>query len=341
MRRLSVCNSPGGSVILLNESAACPLPAASTIQLQGCDGAVQSLMRFVSRFPKEGRSLILYGASASSFLYLATQVVKQDPTLEVHYVRIKHFVSRSATQDYKQVLSNLFSSAFGKRKMVFLYLLDTLYSGSMSMETLQFAQRLREAFPTYLKRATGAKNDCLIVVASARKPWLLPDTVQNVFEKWTYVGLPGPEERINLLKAYMGKMLSSLNEQNYLQLSRMTEDYTYSEIGNVVEEAHLGPFKRIESTTHFTKKKDRWHPCKSTDKGAVELSWHTMKPAEVSEPIIYDDLLDGFVKVERKRPDKCMADLLRLRDTHSRGLARASESGNTSGFASARPSISK
>ncbi|CAN7944209.1 unnamed protein product [Ixodes hexagonus] len=319
MRRLSVCNSPGGSVILLNQSPPSTPRTDSEIRLQGCERAQQKLLRFVTRFPKDGRSMMLYGASASSFLYLAKQVAKQQPEIEVHYVRMRHFVARSAGQDCKQVLTGLFSKSQDKKKLVFFYLLDTLYLGSMSMEQLEFAQRVRECLPSHLKHVMAASNDCVIVVASARKPWILPESLQSTFHKWTYVGLPGQEERINLFKAYIGKMVSSLSEQNYLQLSRMTEEYTYSEIGNVVEEAHLGPFKRIESASHFLKEKDLWRPCTSSDPGAVELSWHTMKPAEVSEPIIYEDLLDGFVKVERKRNDKCMKDLMRVKETHSRG----------------------
>ncbi|CAN8023474.1 unnamed protein product [Ixodes persulcatus] len=328
MRRLSVCNSPSGSVILLNESSASSFlpPTSSSIRLAGCEAAEQMLSRFVSRFPKDGRSMMLYGASASSFLYLAKQVARKEPAMEVHYVRMRHFVGRSAGQDSKQMLSNLFAKGQSKVKMVFLYLLDSLYAGSMSIEQLEFAGKVKEGLPAHLKRVLSTSNDWLIVVASARKPWLLPEEVQSNFQKWVYVGLPGFQERIDLLKACIGKMLSSLTDQNYLQLSRMTEEYTYSEIGNVVEEAHLGPFKRIESATHFVKKNERWHPCVSTDPGAVELSWHTMKPAEVSEPIIYEDLLEGFVKVERKRTDKCMRNLQRIRDTRSQGSHLASAS---------------
>ncbi|KAG0412088.1 hypothetical protein HPB47_010785, partial [Ixodes persulcatus] len=259
MRRLSVCNSPSGSVILLNESSASSFlpPTSSSIRLAGCEAAEQMLTRFVSRFPKDGRSMMLYGASASSFLYLAKQVARKEPAMEVHYVRMRHFVGRSAGQDSKQMLSNLFAKGQSKVKMVFLYLLDSLYAGSMSIEQLEFAGKVKEGLPAHLKRVLSTSNDWLIVVASARKPWLLPEEVQSNFQKWVYVGLPGFQERIDLLKACIGKMLSSLTDQNYLQLSRMTEEYTYSEIGNVVEEAHLGPFKRIESATHFVKKNER------------------------------------------------------------------------------------
>ncbi|KAH8027839.1 hypothetical protein HPB51_010485 [Rhipicephalus microplus] len=96
----------------------------------------------------------------------------------------------------------------------------------------------------------------------------------------------------------------------------MTEDYTYSEIGNMVEEAHLGPLKRIERATHFRKVDAYWEVCSPHERGAVQLSWHTMKPTEVKEPLVYGDILDGFVKVELRRTDKELAEMETVRLAH-------------------------
>lgn len=253
--------------------------------------------------------MMLYGASASSFLYLAKQIARDNSRFDVHYVRTKHYISRSQSTDSTPDLSSLFSQVEGKLKLIFFYLLDALYITPLSGEDIQRVNNVKRDLPTQLKSVLVDDNDCLAVVASARKPWKLPENVQSSFQRWTYVGLAGPEERINLIKAHIGRVKCSLNDQNYIQLARMTEDYTYSELGNIVEEAHLGPFKRIEAATHFRRSSGHWVPSSPSVSGSVELAWHTLKPTEVQEPLVYDDLLEGFQRVERRRTDKHMKEL--------------------------------
>ncbi|KAK8781513.1 hypothetical protein V5799_017145 [Amblyomma americanum] len=314
------------SVILLNESRGSGSPtspggcssAEETLRLEGCLSAERQLLSFVHGYPLEGRTMLLYGASGSAFIYLAKLAAKENPRWKVHYVRVKHFLGRTPGRDCQKELQSLFTADKGKGtvKMVFFYLLDTIYGNTLAPDEMEYAQWFRRELPDYLRQAVSSENEELAVVASARKPWLLQRDLEPLFERWVHVGLPGSAERMRLIKAHIGQVPCSLSDANMLQLSRMTEDYTYSEIGNVVQEAHLGPFKRIEVATHFRQVGRQWEVCAPTDRGAVELSWHTMKPTDVKEPIVYGDLLDGFVKVELRRTDKELAQMEETQKAH-------------------------
>ncbi|XP_037580236.1 vacuolar protein sorting-associated protein 4A [Dermacentor silvarum] len=323
-RRLSVCH-PMESVILLNESRGTGSPSTSgavsaeeeTLRLEGCLPAENALLGFVRQYPAQGHTLLLYGASGSAFIYLAKMIAKEDPRWEVHYVRMKQFLGRSTGRDCQRELETLFTEGGkDKIKMLFFYLLDTIYGNTLAPEEMEYAHRFKKELPQYLKRVASAGKQQLAVVASARKPWLFPSDLQMLFQKWVHVGLPGPTERIRLIRAHIGQVPCSLSDSNILQLSRMTEDYTYSEIGNMVEEAHLGPFKRIEAATHFRQVGSHWEVCSPSERGAVQLSWHTMNPTDVKEPIVYGDLLDGFVKVELRRSDKELAEMETVQLAH-------------------------
>ncbi|KAL1429851.1 hypothetical protein MTO96_015631 [Rhipicephalus appendiculatus] len=312
------------SVILLNDNRGRGSPSTSgaasaeeeTLRLEGCLPAERSLLDFVRQYPVQGRTMLLYGASGSAFIYLAKMIAKEDARWEVHYVRMKQFMSRSTGRDSQKELESLFTEGKDKIKMLFFYLLDTIYGNTLSAEEIDYAQRFKTELPQYIKRVVSTEKKKLAVVASARKPWLFPTDLQSLFQKWVHVGLPGSAERIRLIKAHIGQVPCSLSDTNFLQLSRMTEDYTYSEIGNMVEEAHLGPFKRIEGATHFRKVGAHWEVCSPQERGAVQLSWHTMKPTDVKEPLVYGDILDGFVKVELRRTDKELAEMETVRLAH-------------------------
>ncbi|KAH6925037.1 hypothetical protein HPB50_027395 [Hyalomma asiaticum] len=311
------------SVILLNENRGTGSPSTSraaaaeeeTLRLEGCLSAEKALLDFVRQYPSQGRTMLLYGASGSAFIYLAKMVAKEDPRWEVHYVRMKQFLGRSTGRNCRNELESLFTEGKDKIKMLFFYLLDTIYGNTLSPEEMKYASRFKAELPEYLKRVASADTK-LAVVASARKPWLFPNDLQSLFQKWVHVGLPGQAERIQLIRAHIGQVPCSLKDSNFLQLSRMTEDYTYSEIGNMVEEAHLGPFKRIEVATHFKQVDTHWEVCSPNERGAVQLSWDTMKPTDFKEPIVYADLLDGFVKVELRRTDKELAEMQTVQLAH-------------------------
>ncbi|KAH9379624.1 hypothetical protein HPB48_022060 [Haemaphysalis longicornis] len=319
-RRLSVCQLME-SVILLNgnrgttaANSADSADSADALRLEGCKSAERRLLNFVRSYPKEGRTMLLYGASGSAFIYLAKQIAKENPRWDVHYVRMKQFLGRCSGRDCQRELESLFTRGKGCVKLIFFYLLDTIYASTLAPEEMEYANQFRGELPIYLKRAATIQG--LAVVASAKKPWLFPKELQELFQKWAYVGLPGAAERIRLIKAHIGQIPCAVRDFNFQQLARMTEEYTFSEVGNLVEEAHLGPFKRIEAATHFRRVDDHWQPCSSAQRGAVELSWHTMKPTDIKEPMNYDDLLDGFVKVERRRTDKELGELLALQNDH-------------------------
>ncbi|XP_075530147.1 uncharacterized protein LOC142563479 [Dermacentor variabilis] len=320
-RRLSVCQ-PMESVILLNESRGTGSPSTSgaeeeTLRLEGCLPAEKALLGFVRQYPAQGHTLLLYGASGSAFIYLAKMIAKEDPRWEVHYVRMKQFMGHSTGRDCQAELETLFTEGGkDKIKVLFFYLLDTIYGNTLAPEEIEYAHRFKKELPEFLRRVVSVEKQQLAVVASARKPWLFPADLQSLFQKWVHVGLPGSAERIRLIRAHIGQVPCSLTDSNILQLSRMTEDYTYSEIGNMVEEAHLGPFKRIEAATHFRQVGRYWEACSPSERGAMQLSWHTMKPTDVKEPIVYGDLLDGFVKVELRRSDKELANMETVQLAH-------------------------
>ncbi|KAH8027840.1 hypothetical protein HPB51_010486 [Rhipicephalus microplus] len=157
-RRLSVCQTME-SVILLNEQRGTGSASSSGVasaeeemlRLEGCLPAERSLLDFVQQYPDQGRTLLLYGASGSAFIYLAKMIAKEDKRWDVHYVRMKQFMGRSTGRDSQKELESLFTEGKDKIKMLFFYLLDTIYSNTLSAEELDYAQRFKMELPEYIK----------------------------------------------------------------------------------------------------------------------------------------------------------------------------------------------
>ncbi|XP_064488557.1 uncharacterized protein LOC135400657 [Ornithodoros turicata] len=288
------------------------------ITLPECEPEVQKLRKLVSRFPSGRKTLFIYGPSCSSFLYIAKSIAKHTPAFEVHYVRTRHFLSKASGKDVQNLIQSLFNRNGDKKKLLFFFNIEVIYGSSLSRDEITAAEIFKAQFPRRVNDVKQATNNWLIVACASKEPWLIPDEVVDRFEEMLYVGLPSMTERVRLFQSYVAEKPSLLANKNYVQLARMTEEYTYSEIGNVIEEAHLGPFKRIESATHFRKVQGFWEPCTAAAQGAVELAWHTLEPSAVREPLRYEDVLEGFVKVERKRTDKHFQSYREFEEKHVR-----------------------
>ncbi len=71
----------------------------------------------------------------------------------------------------------------------------------------------------------------------------------------------------------MGNTLSTISDEQYRELGKMTDGYSGADIGLVVRDALMQPVRRVQTATHFRKvsKREPWHWVAST-------SWHILGP---------------------------------------------------------------
>lgn len=84
----------------------------------------------------------------------------------------------------------------------------------------------------------GNDNLPLFIIASTNKPWLLDFAFVRRFQKRIFVPLPDFEMRKSLFQFYLSKLNVSSNI-DYIELARLTNGYTSSDIRDVCQSAHL------------------------------------------------------------------------------------------------------
>jgi len=174
-------------------------------------------------------------------------------------------------------------------------------------------------------QGVGNDNDGILVLGATNIPWVLDAAIRRRFEKRIYIPLPmEPAVRSGMFKMYMGETRSSITEEQYRELGRMTEGYSGADIQLVVRDALMQPVRKVQMATHFklTSGPDPtnpakvahnlWTPCSPGDPKGTEKVWMDIPSDKLCEPEVDFKMMEHSLKSQKKAVNA--EDLKKLED---------------------------
>lgn len=167
-----------------------------------------------------------------------------------------------------------------------------------------------------LVQMDGVGNDSkgILVLGATNIPWQLDAAIRRRFQRRVHIGLPDANGRARMFKLAIGDTETNLQADDYRVLAEMSEGFSGSDISNVVQQALMGPVRKIIQATHFKPvclrccDATRWTtseelllihiqqvmvdgvrkltPCSPGDPEAKEMTYHDVDSEELMAPII-------------------------------------------------------
>ncbi|KAH8169048.1 ATPase family associated with various cellular activities (AAA) domain-containing protein [Sarocladium implicatum] len=137
---------------------------------------------------------------------------------------------------------------------------------------LQRAAAGRET--TEKDRERGDANRVL-VLAATNLPWAIDEAARRRFVRRQYIPLPEPTTRETQLRTLLGQQKHHLTDADILQLVKMTDGFSGSDITALAKDAAMGPLRSLgEALLHMTM--DEIRPIMLVD---FEASLKTIRPS--------------------------------------------------------------
>ncbi|XP_058880389.1 spastin-like isoform X3 [Acipenser ruthenus] len=108
------------------------------------------------------------------------------------------------------------------------------------------SRRLKTEFLIEFDGVQSIGDDRVLVMGATNRPQELDEAVLRRFAKRVYVALPSEETRFKLLKNLLGKHGNPLSQKELVQLARMTEGYSGSDLTALAKDAALGPIRELK-----------------------------------------------------------------------------------------------
>jgi len=94
-------------------------------------------------------------------------------------------------------------------------------------------------------------NSGILFIAATNLPWTLDEAFRRRFQKKILVPMPDSAARRRLFEIEIGDTQCNLSQADYEQLTEKTDGFSGSDITNLVQEALMGPIRRLHRATHF------------------------------------------------------------------------------------------
>ncbi|GJC87442.1 vacuolar protein sorting-associated protein 4 [Colletotrichum liriopes] len=143
-----------------------------------------------------------------------------------------------------------------------------------------------------LVQMDGVGNDSkgILVLGATNIPWQLDAAIRRRFQRRVHIGLPDVNGRARMFKLAVGDTETNLQQDDYRVLAELSEGFSGSDISNVVQQALMGPVRKIIQATHF---KPVMHdgvkkltPCSPGDPDAKEMTYHDVDSEELMAPTL-------------------------------------------------------
>ncbi|XP_041108838.1 spastin-like isoform X2 [Polyodon spathula] len=108
------------------------------------------------------------------------------------------------------------------------------------------SRRLKTEFLIEFDGVQSIGDDRVLVMGATNRPQELDEAVLRRFAKRVYVALPSEETRLKLMKNLLGKHGNPLSQKELVQLAKMTEGYSGSDLTALAKDAALGPIRELK-----------------------------------------------------------------------------------------------
>ncbi|EFQ30419.1 ATPase [Colletotrichum graminicola] len=233
------------------------------------------------------KGILLYGPPGTGKSYLA-KAVATEANSTFFSVSSSDLVSKWMGES-ERLVKALFSMAReNKPSVLFIDEIDAL-CGPRGEGESEASRRIKTEL---LVQMDGVGNDSkgILVLGATNIPWQLDAAIRRRFQRRVHIGLPDVNGRARMFKLAVGDTETNLQQDDYRVLAELSEGFSGSDISNVVQQALMGPVRKIIQATHFKPVMQdgvkKLTPCSPGDPDAKEMTYHDVDSEELMAPTL-------------------------------------------------------
>ena len=202
-----------------------------------------------------GGGLLLYGPPGTGKTLIAQATAAE---IDAQFIELSPSIIRGYPGDPEKKIEELFQNLLTTpRAVMFLDEAEALLA-NRDNQTSTVMQRITPVLLSQFAKLSHYRFKPILIIAATNMPW----GIDNAFlrpgrlDKVLYVGLPNLEDRIHLLRLFLGKRTSdcvdsNLYEEEHLRdLASKLEGYSGADIEQINDEAALEAFNREERISY-------------------------------------------------------------------------------------------
>ncbi|KAI8869865.1 AAA-domain-containing protein [Ramicandelaber brevisporus] len=262
------------------------------------------------------RGILMYGPPGTGKSHLA-RAVATEADMQFFSVSSSDLVSKWMGEG-ERLVRNLFEMAReNKPSIIFIDEIDSMCSARGDGQS-EASRRLMTEFLVQMQ-GVGHDDRGVLVLGATNIPWVLDPAIKRRFEKRIYIPLPDFQARARLFEINIGDTPNTLAPRDVRLLARKTENFSGSDITNVVRDALFMPVRKVLTATHYkpvgvilpgaSAPVRKLTPCSPGDPQAIEMSWMDVKGEELLEPTL--SIHDFLRALRAVRSSVVMSDLKR------------------------------
>lgn len=186
-----------------------------------------------------------------------------------------------------------------KPAVIFIDEIDSLLSSRSEGEN-EATRRIKTEFLVQMQ-GVGKEDEGILVLGATNIPWDLDPAVRRRFQKKIYIPLPDEEARYVMFKLNLGDTANNLTDDDFKDLSKMTEGYSGSDITTLTQDAIFEPVRRCQNAKFFKKEDGKWYvPCSPSDPAAFKMTLYDIPEPELLKPpdVCRDDFVKALSKIK-------------------------------------------
>lgn len=185
--------------------------------------------------------------------------------------------------DSEKVIKNLFIAAREKApSVIFIDEIDSLCSTRSGVEN----DSIRRVKTELMLQTQGVKTtDKVLLLGATNLPWDIDSAMIRRFEKRIYIPLPEAENRLQLIKFFLGDTKTDLDEEGYEILTTLSEGFSGADIDIAIREGLMISIRKLTSTEWFKEENEIFKPASELEEGAVKMSFYDIPPEKLGEVI--------------------------------------------------------
>mmetsp|Transcript_23817 Transcript_23817/g.24803 ORF Transcript_23817/g.24803 Transcript_23817/m.24803 type:complete len:459 (-) Transcript_23817:70-1446(-) len=255
------------------------------------------------------KGILLYGPPGTGKSFLA-KACATEVKGTFYSVSASNIMSKWVGEAERTVRALFDLARQNKPAVIFLDEIDSLLSARGDGEQ-ESTRRVKTEFLVQMQ-GVGKDDTGILVLGATNIPWDLDQAVRRRFQKKIYIPLPEKAARLNMFKLNLGDTMPHLlGEEDYKELSELTDGYSGSDIATLTQDAIYEPLRKCQQSRFFKNiEGGNFLPCSPSDEGAMKM---TLNDIEVPETLMAPDICrDDFIKALSKiRPTVGANDLVR------------------------------
>ena len=241
------------------------------------------------------RGILLYGPPGTGKTFLAKAVATEAEST-FYSVSSADLVSKWQGESEKLIRTLFEMARANKPSIIFIDEIDSLCSSRSEGED-NSTRRIKTEFLVQMQ-GVGTDSTGVLLLGATNLPWDLDPAVRRRFERRVYIALPEESARATMFKIHIGNTPNSLVKEDFIELAKLTDGYSGSDISIVVRNALMEPVRTCQIATHFKKVSGPDHknpdlivddlltPCSPGDKDAIEMSLDEVDGDKLYPPVL-------------------------------------------------------